>query len=386
MYYVVSVLLLAVSLNATPLSDLVDGSPVVKAQVREVRSKAASVDSVHYKNPVMTIAVNDLPANSGFANRSLEAMQTTSIGLTQEIETFGKLGLREQIARIEYEIAVERLESERIGTAKELESLLLLHGNARERLILLNKRKEILGQLLKFEQSQVSEIPFAKVIDVQKKLLEIDDAIAILTQECIAYEDAFEGITGTPFQTWAITYADTTDAGLIRATPMAKTLELEQHKMQLLTKLEALKTHSDVILGVAYNHRQAWNDFFNVSLSFALPVYGTEEARAKAMTMRSDASGFRLEAFVIKAEKEIKTLQKRLERLQVNIQITRKLQSDLEGLLLYNSSMAGNARSIPKMLENTLALIDLDEQMIHYGLQRSQTRLALKYLTLEALQ
>ena len=103
------------------------------------------------------------------------------------------------------------------------------------------------------------------------------------------------------------------------------------------------------------------------------------------MALRSDASGLRLEDFIGKSRQQMQTLFKRIESLQTNLQIMGKLQNDLQQLLLYNGNMAGNTRNVAKSLESRIALVDLEEQITDYELQRSQARLSFKYLIMERL-
>ncbi len=255
--------------------------------------------SKKWQNPTLSLGLNDLWLND-LSSRDKEAMQASFIGLSQIIPTGSKLEIKEKIAQKDRNIQILNLEDKKL----ELESKVYEYVYT---ILLLEKKYNLLESyeqnikklealftsLYKYQKVTQNEILNSQIsaldIGLQKQNLKnmIDNSYLKLEQITYTKIDKIdENIDIKKINLLTIN----------QEHPKFKTLEEMANKSKNMADLEAEKKIPDLMLNVAYFQRDSkFNDYVNVSVSFPLPIYDTENTARLQAKMNMNETNDRLE-------------------------------------------------------------------------------------------
>ncbi|EQB35375.1 hypothetical protein M947_08820 [Sulfurimonas hongkongensis] len=363
-------------------------SPQVLAKYEKVLASRHAIDAeVVYKNPIISIGVNDMPLNDNFFKRDIESMQTQFIGISQEFETFGKLDLKESMLRVDTLILEYELEDLRIELYKKI-ALLVEEIYTKESILeIVEQRKANLRVLLNYYERSVSLSDSLKVsVELSRKIFKLEDESFELKDEITSLKHEFKYLSSQEFRDVkrAKIDDDFRDDGL-KNSPAAKILELRTKRFELQSTLEQRKKYSNITLSMSYNNRQNFDDYLSFSTSFALPIYGAEDAKVKvakagaseALQKQSDFHKSRVSLFH-KNKKRVEYLKKRLMSLE-------DLQQRYTELEAYENSSIASSITLEKKIENENLLLELKVQKLRYFLDKKRAEFELYYITKESL-
>ena len=302
--------------------------------------------SKKWQNPTLSLGLNDLWLND-LSSRDKEAMQASFIGLSQIIPTGSKLEIKEKIAQKDRNIQILNLEDKKL----ELESKVYEYVYT---ILLLEKKYNLLESyeqnikklealftsLYKYQKVTQNEILNSQIsaldIGLQKQNLKnmIDNSYLKLEQ--ITYtkiDEIDENIDIKKINLLTIN----------QEHPKFKTLEEMANKSKNMADLEAEKKIPDLMLNVAYFQRDSkFNDYVNVSVSFPLPIYDTENTARLQAKMNMNETNDRLEQLKHNFSMQSEILKNSLNSSYTNynlieekiIPIKQKIQKNIE---TYNS-------------------------------------------------
>ena len=302
--------------------------------------------SKKWQNPTLSLGLNDLWLND-LSSRDKEAMQASFIGLSQVIPTGSKLEIKEKIAQKDRNIQILNLEDKKL----ELESkvyeyvytILLLERKYKllesyEQNI--KKLETLFTSLYKYQKVTQNEILNSQIsaldISLQKQNLKnmIDNSYLKLEQITYTKIDKIdENIDIKKINLLTIN----------QEHPKFKTLEEMANKSKNMADLEAEKKIPDLMLNVAYFQRDSkFNDYVNVSVSFPLPIYDTENTARLQAKMNMNETKDRLEQLKHNFSMQSEILKNSLNSSYTNynlieekiIPIKEKIQKNIE---TYNS-------------------------------------------------
>ena len=302
--------------------------------------------SKKWQNPTLSLGLNDLWLND-LSSRDKEAMQASFIGLSQVIPTGSKLEIKEKIAQKDRNIQILNLEDKKL----ELESkvyeyvytILLLERKYKllesyEQNI--KKLEALFTSLYKYQKVTQNEILNSQIsaldISLQKQNLKnmIDNSYLKLEQITYTKIDKIdENIDIKKINLLTIN----------QEHPKFKTLEEMANKSKNMADLEAEKKIPDLMLNVAYFQRDSkFNDYVNVSVSFPLPIYDTENTARLQAKMNMNETKDRLEQLKHNFSMQSEILKNSLNSSYTNyylieekiIPIKQKIQKNIE---TYNS-------------------------------------------------
>jgi outer membrane protein, heavy metal efflux system len=255
--------------------------------------------SKKWQNPILSLGVNDLWLND-LGSRDKEAMQASFIGLSQVIPTGSKLEIKEKIAQKDRNIQLLNLEDKKL----ELESKVYEYVYT---ILLLEKKYKLIESyeqnvkkletlftsLYKYQKVTQNEILNTQIsaleIELQKQNLKnmIDNAYLKLEQITYTKIDEIEE---------NIHIKRINLLSINQEHPKFKTLEEMANKSKNMADLESEKKIPDVMLNVAYFQRDSkFNDYVNVSVSFPLPIYNTENTARLQAKMNMNETNDKLE-------------------------------------------------------------------------------------------
>lgn len=362
-------------------------SPLLHAKEQKIMASKALIGAeAVYKNPVISIGANDLLLNKDFLSRDKEAMQTQFIGITQEFESFGKLELKEAILRTDTLILEYELEDLRIELYRQSALIGANIAFIQESIKFLEQKRANVERAQEFfAQSLALKENFAKEMELQKALFSIDDKLLslqdALSQErnrcsAIAPDLACENIAIEP------SYEAKES---ITETPKYKIFALKSKLLTLKSDLEERKKFSNITATLSYNQRQKFEDYLFVSASFALPLYGSEEARAEAFNLQERENTDLERQYLQNASASYESGMKRIAILKERMEKLTALEQKYAQFTRYEEQSIAKAVTLAKSLENQNLLIDLHLQKLQYAFELTKTKLELFSLTQASL-
>ncbi|ABB44159.1 hypothetical protein Suden_0881 [Sulfurimonas denitrificans DSM 1251] len=359
-------------------------SATLKAKEQSIlASRQNTLSEATYKNPILSIGLNDMLLNNNFFRRDAEAMQTQFIGITQEFETFGKLDLKEAILRADTLILEYELEDLRLDLYKKMALKVEEISTSTSLLEFLEEKKSNLSLLLKYSEASINIVDAFKVsVELQKKIFAVEDKILETKEKLEAYKNEFKYLSNQDFS--SINQAQIEDYFLeenIKKSPKYKIYEIKAKQLDLNSRLEERKKYSNVSVGVTYNHRQNYDDYLSVSASFALPIYGIEEAKVQKTRHLSAENLQKEQNYMLFAVTVFQTNAKRVEYLKKRIKNLDDILYKYKELNRYDKSNITNSVTLEKNIENENLLLDLEIEKLKYNLEKSSALLELFYIT-----
>lgn len=363
-------------------------SPTILAKHEKILASRQTISSeATYKNPIITIGANDLLLNEKFLKRDLEPMQTQFIGITQEFETFGKLSLKEAILRTDTLILEYELEDLKLDLYKKTALSVEKISTFGALVEMLEQKKSNLEMLLNYYESSVSVADSFKMsVGLQKKIFSVEDKILELKDKVESFKNEFKYLTNqdySPLQIVGISDEFLQDD--IKKSPRYKIFEIKTKQLELQNRLEERKKYSNVNLNISYNYRQKYDDYLSLSASFALPIYGTEDAKVKK-TQHLIAENIQKEDnYMQNAAMLFQNNYKRMEYLSQRVKNLDAILQKYKELNSYDKSNIKNSVMLEKNIENENLLLDLEIEKLKYKLDIKTALFELFYLTKESL-
>jgi len=363
-------------------------SPLLRAKYEKIlASREALKGEATYKNPVVSIGANDMLLGRDFLHRDKEPMQTYFLGISQELETFGKLELKETMLRLDTFILEYELEDLKLDMYKKLALSVEKIETLGEVLDLLERKRANLKTLSDYYDTSISvEDGLRKNVELQKKIFLIDDKMLEIQENIQKAKDEFYYISG---QEYAGIERANAESGFaqedIKNTPKYKALELRSRRLETDAKLQERKKYSNVNLSLSYNYRQEFDDYLSAALSFALPVYGSEDAKAKSVMHLREQSVQNSNEYVKKASMLFQNAQKKAEYLGKRVQNIADIIFRYADLRSYEDTNIKNGVVLEKSVENENLLFDLHMEKLKYELEIKSAEWELFYLTKEGI-
>jgi outer membrane protein, heavy metal efflux system len=302
--------------------------------------------SKKWQNPMLSLGVNDLWIND-FSSRDKEAMQASFIGISQVIPTGSKLEIKEEIAQKDKNIQIQNLEDKKLELESKVYEYVYNILISEEKYKLLNSYQEnitklesLYTSLYKYQKVTQNEILNSQIssleINLQKQNLKnmIDNFYLKLEQITYSTIDKIDE------------KIDIKRIGLLVPNlehPKFKILEENIKKSKNRADLERAKKIPDVQFNVAYFQRDdKFNDYVNVSVSFPLTIYKTEDTARLQAKMNANETSDKFEQLKHTFSLQINMLKNSLNNSYENynlieqkiIPLKQKIQKNIE---TYNS-------------------------------------------------
>jgi outer membrane protein, heavy metal efflux system len=302
--------------------------------------------SKKWQNPMLSLGVNDLWIND-FSSRDKEAMQASFIGISQVIPTGSKLDIKEEIAQKDKNIQIQNLEDKKLELESKVYEYVYNILISEEKYKLLNSYQEnitklesLYTSLYKYQKVTQNEILNSQIssleINLQKQNLKnmIDNFYLKLEQITYSKIDKIDE------------KIDIKRIGLLVPNlehPKFKILEENIKKSKNRADLERAKKIPDVQFNVAYFQRDdKFNDYVNVSVSFPLTIYKTEDTARLQAKMNANETSDKFEQLKHTFSLQINMLKNSLNNSYENynlieqkiIPLKQKIQKNIE---TYNS-------------------------------------------------
>jgi outer membrane protein TolC len=285
------VLLTTVSLSATTLDQLVDAALADNPSLEAIEAKiAASQEAIgladNFDDPMIGLAINAIHPDD-ITNRSIERMQSTAITISQRIPFFGKRDEKVAAAKAQKRQLDDQLEQAEALLAATVRSEAYALWSVQKLLQIESETAALMrhnADLFEGYSATASkahmgimaaELALSSSAMVQESLREA----AAKRRARLSYLCGItvETLELDPKVTELPDIADMQQQLASNYALKASEAAIEQKKAQ--HAYEALQHYSDPTLQVGFFQREQFEDYVSLSLSFALPVYGSEDAK-----------------------------------------------------------------------------------------------------------
>jgi hypothetical protein len=171
----------------------------------------------------------------------------------------------------------------------------------------------------------------------------------------------------------------------IKKAPKYKIFELRSRQLEIAAKLEERKKYSNINLSLSYNHRQNFDDYLSVATSFALPIYGSEDAKAKKTRYLKQESIQNAQNYLQNATMIFQNNYKKAEYFSKRVENLDAILEKYKALGSYEKSNIRNSVTLERSIEDENLLFDLEIERLKYKLEIKAAELELFYITKESI-
>ena len=329
--------LLFASLEATNIDIIIDYAIKKNHSISAIKyilkKKELKVKrSRNLDNPFIKFGINDIRLDD-ITNRSLEPMQTNYIVFKQKIPYFGKLKLKEEIAKKDLKLNFFRLKDAQARLAFEIKKEAIRYAKLQELLKLNRDYQKVIGRLnsilldyskldTKYHTLYMQSNLFlsqlkSKEITLKSLQKEALNTISYLSNRNIKKLNfklkdikpiSFKRVKSKIYKNYKIRVLNT--------------------KYSLLgSKVEEAKLSKkiDPTVEVGYFHRKAYKSYISIGVGFKLPIYGTEDIKIEESKVDRLSMLERLKDYKKKLENKLFIL---VQDLKANKEIIALIKKD----------------------------------------------------------
>jgi outer membrane protein, heavy metal efflux system len=288
------VLLLPLLLSATSLSTLIENAKATHTSLEAIEMRLSAVDDEYdatrnFADPELLLSVSDIQLNDP-TNRSIEPMQFTAINVKQKIPYFGKrdaaskkIDAKKQ--RIGFNISQAKV--------KLVESIKLTAYSIWQ----VEEQLRITNDYIKLTKQNI-ELYTAYSASDTKAHMGIMSAELSLSQLKIKHSKLRSFLTGLYKKVSYLSAmkVDSIEVSMEVTEPreiafyMEATNESSAYKVKEAIvkeaeadlKVKELAKNVDPFVQVGYFYRESFEDYMNINVGFALPIYGTQDSKEEA--------------------------------------------------------------------------------------------------------
>lgn len=285
-------------LTAATLDQLLDAALTDNPSLEVIRTKvAASQEAIgladNFDNPVLGLAINAIHPDD-ISDRSIERMQSTALTLSQRIPFFGKRDEKVAAAEAKTVQLNDQLEQARTVLAAAVRNEAYALWRVQELLKIESETAALMrhnADLFRGYSATASKAHMG--IMAAELALSNSAMVRERLREAVAKRRArLSYLCGMPVETLELDPKVLTLPELdslrqkLQANYALKASQAAIKEREARYAFEALQHYSDPTLQVGFFQREQFEDYVSVSLSFALPVYGSEDAREQMAKQR----------------------------------------------------------------------------------------------------
>jgi len=361
-------LIISISLYGISIDKVIDtaykNNPTIKKLQEQILSKDYDIlNSDLYKNPVVTIGVNDINLDEP-KKRDLEAMQTNFISFSQEITWSDKLKLKTKIEHINKNIIKLLLKEEKNKIAKDIYNLYFTIEELNKKIQLNNKILQNTQKIKNYNNNQIQntkafQSSIQNDIMIDKTKLKIESYKELISQK---YAHLLEIINKDISNISIKKYPKYKDQNSIKKHPILQ-IQNTQIDKALNKKDLAIKnkTPNYTISGGYYN-RDSFDDYINIALKFPINIYSREKNQVSKSKKLINVEKSKYNELKNKLIKNYKISLSQYNLANKSIEFTKKIikhlkkEKELISKQNYNTSILQILNLDNKILKNSIDL------------------------------
>ncbi|WP_373036222.1 TolC family protein [Sulfurimonas sp.] len=303
-------LFLPLLLSATSLSTLIESAKANHTSLDAIEKRLSAVDneyevSRNFADPELSLSVSDIQLRDA-SNRSIEPMQYTALNLKQKIPYFGKRDAASKKVDAKKQKISLTLEDAKVQLVKSVKLTAYSIWQIEQQL-------KITDDYIKLTRQNI-ELYTAYSTSDTKAHMGIMSAELSLSQLKIKHSKLQSQLTGLYKKLGYLSAMDVKSVELSMemrqpddlAYYLEATDESSAYKAKVAmvkeadadVKVKELAKNVDPFIQVGYFYRESFEDYVNLNVGFALPIYGTQDSKEEAsrklfLATKSEAADFK---------------------------------------------------------------------------------------------
>ncbi|MDA3907756.1 MAG: TolC family protein [Sulfurimonas sp.] len=287
-------LLLPLLLGATSLSTLIENAKANHTSLESIQIRLSAIDNEYevtrnFADPELTFGISDIQLNDP-SNRSIEPMQYTSLNLKQKIPYFGKRDAASKKVDAKKAKVGFTLSQAKVKLTESIK--LAAYG-----IWQVEEQLKITDAYINLTRQNI-ELYTAYSTSDTKAHMGIMSAELSLSQLKIKRSKLESFLTGlyTNLSYLSATKVDSLEVEMqvneprelafyldaSRDSSAYKVKEALVKEAQADLKIKKLEKNVDPFVQVGYFYRESFEDYMNINVGFALPIYGTQDSKEEA--------------------------------------------------------------------------------------------------------
>lgn len=289
-----ALILLPLLLSATSLSTLIESAKANHISLEAIQKRLSAIDneyevSRNFADPELSLSLSDIQLNDA-TNRSIEPMQYSAINVKQKIPYFGKRDAASKKVDAKKEKISSALQEAKV---KLVESIKLTAYGIWQ----VEQQLKITDEYIKLTRQNI-ELYTAYNTSDTKSHMGIMSAELSLSQLKIKRSKLQSILTGL-YRKISYLSAIKVDSlevemqvkeprelafyiDVSRNSSAYKIKEAMLKEAQADVKVKELAGNIDPFVQMGYFYRESFEDYINVNVGFALPIYGTQDSKEEA--------------------------------------------------------------------------------------------------------
>lgn len=299
---VLALLILPLLLSATSLSSLIESAKASHTSLEAIQKRLSAVDneyevSRNFADPELSLSLSDIQLDDP-TNRSIEPMQYSAINLKQKIPYFGKRDAASKKVDAKKEKIASTLEDAKVQLVKSIKLTAYSIYQVEQQLKITDDYIKLTRQNIELYTAYSTSDTKAHmgIMSAELSLSQLKIKHSKLQSLLSALYKNVSYLSAMDVKSLELSlemqephklayYLDATDKSSAYKIKKALVKEADAE-----LKVKELAKNVDPFVQVGYFYREAYEDYVNINVGFALPIYGTQDSKEQASRKLSLAS------------------------------------------------------------------------------------------------
>jgi len=369
--------LLPLSLLGVELSTLIEYAKNNHTSLKTLQQRVSAVDneyaiSRNFADPVISLSLSDIQFKDP-TNRSLEPMQYSAISFAQRIPYFGKRDANSAKVEAKKEKISLTLDALKVKLVEGIKITAYSIWQIEEELSITKKYMQLTRQNIelysalsstdsKSHMSIMSAEMALSELKIKKSRLEsaLSGFYKKLSYLCAVEVKNIELVMAVQKPKDISFYTQTQSQNLSYKVKEATLKEADED-----IKVKELASYIDPVVQLGYYHREAFEDYANIGISFSLPIYSTQKSQTQISRKLALASQAELSDFENLLEAEIAQSYAKLESsYKIYDIIQNQSMPQIEHMFELSSSSIKSGEELFLYIDLLVKKLSLDEKNI----------------------
>jgi len=340
----------------------------------------------NFANPEIAFSVNDIQLDD-ITDRSREPMQTTGVIVKQKFPYFGKRDAATAYSRARKEVTVSTLEAAKVRLVEQIKMTAYSIWEAEEELRIIDQYIQVTRQSIDLNTAYTSTRTSSHmgIMSAELSLSQLKIKRQRYKSRRQALYARLSYLAAQPVEELEIelhVQKPETMAFYLSQLTNNRGYAMESSEAEAAqnrVKVEELSGNVDPALQVGYFYRQAFKDYVNVSLSMALPIYGSESDKSEAARKMALSAASTSRDYMARLKGETEGLYAELEEAYAIYRIIHdESMPQIEHMFDLTSASVQSGQELFVYIDLLKQKLALDEQLIEATLRFNRTEAALE--------
>ena len=282
-------LILPVWLLAVPLDTLIQNARNNHTSLKSIEQKISMIDneieiSQNFSDPIVSLTLSDIQSDD-ISDRSIERMQYTALNFAQKIPYFGKRDALSNKIKAKKEKVTLSMYEMKVKLVREIKIAAFSIWQREEELKITDEYIKLTKQNIELYSSASTSDSKShmSIMSAEMKLSELRikkhklNSILLGLYKKLSYLSEMD-VKSVEMDMKIFKPNDVSEYIQIKSANLSyKIKKASLNEANKDIKVKELSSYIDPVIKVGYYHRESFDDYANIGLSFSLPIYGTQD-------------------------------------------------------------------------------------------------------------